>query len=227
MVFLLSVNAGSSSIKTTVFNVKKESIETVVKSSVSGLGSAPKFTYTNRKTSLNNGGSKNIDKQQITNIENVVDGLEHILGHLSKDNDFKAYAGKLDNLKFICHRIVHGGHIGDEGPRIIDEEDRKELDNLKPLAPLHNGPAMSLLHLCLQKLPSAQNVGLFDTTFHATMPDYVSTYPIDQEQAKKKGLRRYGFHGLSYQWTAKNVATYLRKVTILYFRGIALTISSH
>jgi len=95
----------------------------------------------------------------------------------------------------------------------------------------HNGPALSLLEVCKKTLPKATNVAFFDSTFHASMPDFVKTYPIDQKIAKEKSLRKYGFHGdypqvkhtrghqhtkislgISYQWILRHTAKHLGKV---------------
>lgn len=61
----------------------------------------------------------------------------------------------------------------------------------------HNGAALSVVKTCLQSLPNAKSVAYFDTTFHTTIPLHISTYAIDQAIASQKGLKKYGFHGLS------------------------------
>lgn len=70
---------------------------------------------------------------------------------------------------------------------------------------------MSLMIACSEHLPNATNVACFDSGFHQTMPDYVKCYAIDQTIAKEKGLRKYGFHGLSYSYITRRVAAYLGK----------------
>jgi acetate kinase len=77
----------------------------------------------------------------------------------------------------------------------------------------HNGPALSIIKTCLDVLPEAKNVAFFDTTFHHSLPDAVKTYAIDQTIALKKGLRKYGFHGISYQYILRRVASFLSKET--------------
>ena len=61
----------------------------------------------------------------------------------------------------------------------------------------HNGGALSVIKACIDALPNANSIAYFDTSFHCTMPPYVSMYMIRQDIAKKRGLKKYGFHGLS------------------------------
>jgi acetate kinase len=82
---------------------------------------------------------------------------------------------------------------------------------LKKIANRHNGPALSIIDACKSSLPDAKNIAFFDTSFHETMPEYVKTYAIDQKIAKRDGLRKYGFHGLSYRFIVRNVAKKLGK----------------
>lgn len=75
----------------------------------------------------------------------------------------------------------------------------------------HNASALSIVRSCMQHLPHTKNIAYFDTAFHHTIPDYIRTYPIDPVVAKKNKLRKYGFHGISYSFIARSVATYLNK----------------
>src|SRR4051812_20561550 len=77
----------------------------------------------------------------------------------------------------------------------------------------HNKSAVDLMIACHEHLPKVTNVACFDSAFHASMPDYVKTYMIDQKIAREKGLRKYGFHGLSYSFITRAVARHLGKPT--------------
>lgn len=79
------------------------------------------------------------------------------------------------------------------------------------MAPLHNGPALTIVRAVADILPKAKNIAYFDSSFHNTIPDYICTYPIDQEIAKKNKLRKYGFHGISYSFIVHAVSTFLKK----------------
>lgn len=77
----------------------------------------------------------------------------------------------------------------------------------------HNASAVSLMRACHEELPNVKNVACFDSEFHSTIPDCVKHYAIDPEIAKEKGLRKYGFHGLSYSYVIRTVASFFKKST--------------
>jgi acetate kinase len=103
----------------------------------------------------------------------------------------------------VAHRVVHGGARFRE-PVVIDDEVRAEIGKLEALAPLHNAPALRAIGEAQRALPDVPHVAVFDTAFHATIPDEASTYAVPQ-QWRDWGVRRYGFHGLSVQWCAERV----------------------
>ena len=75
----------------------------------------------------------------------------------------------------------------------------------------HNFSALEIIRLCRTELPKVKSVTFFDSAFHQTIPEPVYTYPIDQEIAKANGLRKYGFHGISYGFILRSVAQHLGK----------------
>jgi len=81
---------------------------------------------------------------------------------------------------------------------------------LEELAPFHNTSALDLVKLCQTEFPDAKNIAYFDTVFHASISAAARTYAIDQTIANRKGLKRYGFHGLSYAFVTRSVAKFLR-----------------
>jgi acetate kinase len=87
---------------------------------------------------------------------------------------------------------------------LIDDEVRREIHELEALAPLHNAPAMRAIAESERALPDVPHVAVFDTAFHATIPDEAATYALPQRW-RDLGIRRYGFHGLSVQWCAEQV----------------------
>jgi acetate kinase len=98
----------------------------------------------------------------------------------------------------VGHRVVHGG-LRFTAPVTIDEEVIGEIEALERLAPLHNAPALAGIRAVSAQLPGAPMVAVFDTAFHATLPDHASRYAIPWELAERHGIRRYGFHGTSYR----------------------------
>jgi acetate kinase len=104
----------------------------------------------------------------------------------------------------VAHRVVHGG-TSFRGPVRIDERVEKELTALTELAPLHNGPAVAAIGEARRAFPDVPHVAVFDTAFHATMPDEAAVYAVPRRWRDEWGIRRFGFHGLSVEWAAERV----------------------
>jgi len=108
------------------------------------------------------------------------------------------------------HRMVHGGTLFAEAT-VADDVVVAQLETIAHLAPLHNPPAMKLLHACREKRGDLPQVCVFDTAFHATIPDYAATYALPRGLREKLGLRKYGFHGTSHEYVVEEAATFLDK----------------
>lgn len=129
------------------------------------------------------------------------------LSVVAGDNDAEAVASLQEvtgKLAAVGHRVVHGGARFRE-PVLIDDRVRRRIEELSDLAPLHNAPALHALDEARQRFPQIPHVAVFDTTFHATMPERASTYAVPVQWRKEWGVRRYGFHGLSVAWAAEQV----------------------
>jgi acetate kinase len=100
---------------------------------------------------------------------------------------------------------VHGGPRLRE-PVVIDDEVRAELERASELAPLHNGPALEGIDRARAEQRGVPHVAVFDTAFHATIPEAASTYALPRRWREEWGIRRYGFHGLSVEWSAERVS---------------------
>jgi acetate kinase len=107
-------------------------------------------------------------------------------------------------VEAVAHRIVHGGSRFREAV-VIDEKVERELAALTELAPLHNAPALAALADARRALPDVPHVAVFDTAFHATIPEVAATYAVPARWREEWGIRRYGFHGLSVAWAAEQV----------------------
>ena len=105
----------------------------------------------------------------------------------------------------VGHRIVHGGQRF-VAPALIDDEVESAIEELGVLAPLHNRRALEEISRARAALPHVPQVAVFDTTFHHTMPAEASTYAIPEQWREEWDVRRYGFHGISVQWVASQVA---------------------
>jgi len=110
----------------------------------------------------------------------------------------------------IGHRFVHGGTIFDRTVK-IDKATMEKLEKCLPFAPIHNPNSYSVIEVCLEELPGIPQFAVFDTSFHATMPEVSKQYAIPRELAEKYGYRKYGFHGLSYQFVSARAAGLLGK----------------
>lgn len=108
----------------------------------------------------------------------------------------------------VGHRVVHGGSRFTQAT-VVDAEVERAIDDLAPLAPLHNPPALSGIRAIREQLPVPQ-IAVFDTAFHATIPAAAATYALDRELAEQWGIRRYGFHGISYASASRRIRPLLR-----------------
>ncbi len=119
-----------------------------------------------------------------------------------------AIAGFLDGHgppDAVGHRLVHGGDRV-RRPCLVDDRLRGELDLVAPLAPLHVPPALAVLDTLRERLPGVPHVVCPDTAFHAGLPEAAATFPLPEPWRRRWGLRRYGFHGLSYAWALGRTA---------------------
>ncbi|NUS09739.1 MAG: acetate/propionate family kinase [Nonomuraea sp.] len=112
------------------------------------------------------------------------------------------------DVRAVAHRLVHGGDVV-RAPAVADDEIVQALRGVTSLAPLHLPPALALLEAAREQLPAVPHVLCPDTAFHAGLPDAAAVYALPREWRQRYGLRRYGFHGLSYAWAADRVAELL------------------
>jgi acetate kinase len=101
----------------------------------------------------------------------------------------------------VAHRVAHGGELRE--PTLIDDELVERLRAVVDLAPLQNAPALAAIDSARRALPDVPHIAVFDTEFHATIPDFAATYALPARL--REGIRRYGFHGLSLQWASERV----------------------
>ncbi|RBQ29528.1 acetate/propionate family kinase [Aliarcobacter vitoriensis] len=116
----------------------------------------------------------------------------------------------INDIEAIGHRTVHGGEEFASSvlitPEVIDTMKR-----LSPLAPLHNPANILGIEICQELMPGKPNVGVFDTAFHQTMPDYAYMYALPYEMYTKHGIRKYGFHGTSHYFVSNEARGMLEK----------------
>ena len=111
-------------------------------------------------------------------------------------------------LEAVAHRVVHGGPQFRE-PVLIDAAVHDRIRALEPLAPLHNAPGLAGIERASKALPGVPQVAVFDTGFHASMPTHASVYAVPRRWREDWGVRRFGFHGLSVEWSAERAPALL------------------
>jgi acetate kinase len=104
----------------------------------------------------------------------------------------------------VGHRVVHGG-ARFVAPTLIDDAVIAAIEELRPLAPLHNEPALRAIRAAKTALPEVPHVAVFDTAFHSTIPEEAATYAIPRRWREEWRIRRYGFHGIAVQSVAERV----------------------
>jgi acetate kinase len=114
----------------------------------------------------------------------------------------------LNGLGAVGHRVVHGGLRFSE-PTVITDEVVAAVEELVPLAPLHNPANLAGIAVARRLLPGVPQVAVFDTAFHRTLPEAAATYAIDATVAREHGIHRYGFHGTSHAYVSRRTATLL------------------
>ncbi|KAK4040538.1 Acetokinase family-domain-containing protein [Parachaetomium inaequale] len=201
---VLAVNAGSSSVKVSVYTAEQgQSPTQIAEAQVSGLTAPPAALKYERdgKTIVEN---REVDDQ----VNGQRDAFSLVLDTLIGDHELPSIKSKED-IGILCHRIVHGGDYTE--PQLVSDGTYHHLENLNDLAPLHNANSLGIVRLCIQEFPSARNVACFDSQFHSTIPEHIRTYPIKRDIARKNRLRKYGFHGISYSFITRATAEFLGK----------------
>ncbi|KAL0240549.1 acetate kinase [Cryptococcus tetragattii IND107] len=203
--YLLAINCGSSSIKGKLFAIP--SFELLANLAVTNISSSDerikiKITWEEGKGKDSEEESDYGDKIRYGSL------VPTLLDHLTNSTHVKK-----EEIKYVCHRVVHGG-THDKGIRVVKghEEGLAEMDKLSQFAPLHNHRAVLAVKSCLDALPHHTSLLLFDTIFHQTIAPEVYTYalpPADTELSMP--LRKYGFHGLSYASIVQSLAEHLKK----------------
>jgi acetate kinase len=185
---ILVVNAGSSSIKFQLFSVSAvDRLDRLLKGQIEGVGVKPHLIA--RAVA----GDTVIDETwSPAEVKDVPAALEKVVGFL------RAHIGNLPAA--IGHRVVHGGPDYSE-PTVIAEAVLKHLDTLSPLAPLHQPNNLAPIRAVRARQPQLLQVACFDTAFHRGHPEIADRYALP-ESLYEEGVRRYGFHGLSYEFIA-------------------------
>ncbi|MGK2854949.1 MAG: acetate kinase, partial [Microbacteriaceae bacterium] len=141
--------------------------------------------------------------------ESLVGGvIERVVDYRQALAEVFAALPSLDGLLAVGHRVVHGGDKLFR-PTLIDDATIATIEELSPLAPLHNPPAVLGISEARKVLPDLPHVAVFDTAFFHDLPAAAAEYAIDREVADTWHIRRYGFHGTSHQYVSEQAAVFL------------------
>ena len=193
---ILVLNCGSSSIKYALYNMDTKEVMTSGGAERVGLDGA--FV----KVKLANGEKKQI----MHDIPEHTEGVKFIFSLLT-DPEIGVIKA-LNEIDAVGHRMVHGGEKFNKSVLLTDEV-LKVFEECSDLAPLHNPANLKGVNAVSELMPGLPQVGVFDTAFHQTMPDYAYMYAIPYELYEKYGIRRYGFHGTSHRYVAQRVCDFL------------------
>ena len=193
---VLVLNCGSSSIKYKLFDMDHKAV--IAQGGIEKIGLPDSFL----KFTLPNGEKKILEK----NIPEHTVGVEFILNTLVS-SEYGAIKS-LDEINAVGHRMVHGGEKFSESV-LLTQEVLDAFTACNDLAPLHNPANLKGVRAIEAILPNVPQIGVFDTAFHQTMPDYAYMYAVPYELYEKYGVRRYGFHGTSHRYVSKRVCEFL------------------
>jgi acetate kinase len=195
MTKVISVNAGSSSLKFQMFEMPEETVLT--------SGIVERIGFEDAIFSIKVKGEKFSKVQPIRDHKDAVQMvLEALISHHIVEN--------LDEIKGVGHRVVHGGELYAQSV-IVDAKVEKDIEDLADLAPLHNPANLVGYRAFAKSLPHARHAMIFDTAFHQTMEADIYLYPIPYEYYQNFKIRRYGFHGTSHYFVSRQTAKQMKR----------------
>ncbi|GEO13779.1 acetate/propionate family kinase [Microvirga aerophila] len=192
---LIVLNAGSSSLKFQLFDIEGDVEPRLVwKGLYEGLGGAAHFI-------VRHAGGADLDEMSWTSGAEFghEEALMHLISWLRQHQERRTLAA-------IGHRVVHGGQAF-SAPVLVDDHVVQALEKLVPLAPLHQPHNLEPIRIVRRRLPGVPQVACFDTAFHQTQSDIASLFALPREM-RERGVRRYGFHGLSYDYVSSVLKDY-------------------
>lgn len=189
----ISINAGSSSLKWQLYLMPEEKV--LAKGLLERIG---------LKDSISTVKFDGRSEKQVLDIADHTQAVKILLDDLKRFNIIESY----DEITGVGHRVVAGGeHFKDSA--LVDEEVIQKVEELSLLAPLHNPANAAGIRAFREILPDITSVVVFDTSFHTTMPEKAYRYPIPTKYYTENKVRKYGAHGTSHEYVAKEAAKIL------------------
>lgn len=190
---ILSINAGSSSLKFSLINMEDESVIASGVFERIGIDGSYTIKFNGEKI------------KEDAKLDTHADAVNILLEKLISLN----IVASLDEIEGVGHRVVQGKDVFDKSV-IVDDEVMKKLDSIKHFAPLHNPANMLGIEAFQKALPNAVNTVVFDTAFHQTMSPETYLYAVPYEWYTKYGIRKYGAHGTSHRYITEVVEETLK-----------------
>ena len=189
----ISINAGSSSLKWHLYLMPEEKV--LAKGLLERIG---------LKDSISTVKFDGRSEKQVLDIEDHTQAVKILLDDLKRFNIIESY----DEITGVGHRVVAGGEYFKDSA-LVDEEVIQKVEELSLLAPLHNPANAAGIRAFREILPDITSVVVFDTSFHTTMPEKAYRYPIPTKYYTENKVRKYGAHGTSHEYVAKEAAKVL------------------
>lgn len=192
----ISINAGSSSLKWQLYEMPAEKV--IAKGLIERIG---------LKDSISTVKFDGRAEKQILDIDDHTQAVKILLEDLMRFDIIKSY----DEITGVGHRVVAGGEYFKESALVDSEEVIQKVEELALLAPLHNKANAAGIRAFKELLPDITSVVVFDTSFYTTMPEKAYRYPLPTKYYTENKVRKYGAHGTSHQYVAKEAAKALGK----------------
>lgn len=192
---VLSVNAGSSTLKFRLYEMPEEKV--LMKGAIERIG----LDGSNYSITI---GDNKIKKE--LPLKDHKDAVDALLNELVSTGLIQS----LEEIEAVGHRIVHGGSLYSKSV-VLDDEVIRGIESISDLAPLHNPANLIGVRAFKEAIPTALQVGCFDTAFHQTMAKSDYLYPVPYAWYSEYGVRKYGFHGLSHKFVSEKMASILEK----------------
>lgn len=195
---ILVVNAGSSSLKYQLIDMETEK--------VIAKGGCERIGIEGSLLKAKGNGKEKVFTQAMPNHKVAIELVLHAL-----QDEEVGVIKSMKEIDAVGHRMVASGEYFNKTTLVTEEVIKTLEEKTFELAPLHNPPAVTGLRACMEVMPSTPMALVFDTSFHATMPEKAYLYGIDYDDYKKYGVRKYGFHGTSHKFVSAEAAKYLGK----------------
>ena len=201
----LIVNAGSSSLKYTVFRMPEQE---VLANGIFEQLTTPKPTFTHKLPNESGKLVKVIEKEPLAPYATHADAINTLIETLTGKKF--GVLSSMDEIAAVGHRVLHGGEKF-SGSVLVTESVKEAIRECIPLGPLHNPANLMGIEVCEKIMKGIPQVAVFDTAFHQTIPEEAYMYALPYRYYKEYGIRRYGFHGTSHRYIALRTEDFLAK----------------